>query len=282
MIEKIKNWFKREKRKTYVAEPPDFTAFAYWVLIFSVGSYLTVKTLNAKIALPFLLMFPAMIGIFFILFLLPVRLFSFIITEVFLRVYLFHTSKGVPQETVIVIGKNEYRRPSFWTSPNYDTDLILLVKYLRLLGKPFSIYYESSLEKLDEIMTNKKIRTVYLVGHGRRHGFVVDGKTVVDYCRYQGAKYRKDFVYQIHCNHGGGKSLVEYVVPRANQEGCLPEHGYMTNHTITQLFIDKIVEHQAYGKIKGLFVKGGYNLLAMFIPTIVLLGWYCIFIMMVI
>lgn len=283
MTERIKNWFKKEdKKKTYVADAPDFTALAYWVFVLSVGTFLIMRAaLNQKVALPFLLMFPAMVGIFFILFILPVRLFNFIITEIVLRVYLFHTQKGTPEETIVVIGKNEYRRPSFWISPNYDTYLILIVKYLRLLGKPFSIYYDSSLENLDEIMANKKIKTVYLVGHGRRHGFVIDGKTVVDYCRYQGVKYKKDYVYQIHCNHGKGMSLVEYVVPKENQQGCLPEHGYMSNITVNQLFIDKIVQKQGYRKIKLFLVKGWYSFMTMLIPIIVFFAWSYIFSRMV-
>jgi hypothetical protein len=264
----------KDKKKTYVVNPPDLIAIAYWVLVFSLGPYLIIRVvLNEKIALPFLLMVPSAIGVFIILFFLPFRVITFFITEFFLRRRLSHTLKNVPAETVVVIGKNNYSKPSFWVSPNYDTDLLLIVKYLRMLGKPFSIYYDTSVETLDAIMANEKIRTVYLIGHGRRHGYAIDGNTVVDYCRYNNPKFKKDYVYQIHCNHGRGTSIVEYVVPNENQNECLPEHGYMSNLTITQMFIDKIIKHKNHGGIHAIFLRSWYTLSTLIIPALVFITW---------
>lgn len=283
MIEKLKNLFKKkEKKAKYVAELPDWTSMAYWALVYSLGLFFIVRAAaNEKIAAPFLIMIPSLIGIFIILFLLPIRLLNFLVTEVVLRVHLFHIKKNIPLETVVVIGKNEYLKPSFWTAPNYDTDLMFIVKYLKLLGKPFSIYYDASIETIDEIMANKKIKTVFFVGHGRRHGFVIDKSTVLDYCRYASAKYKKNFVYQIHCNQGKGKSLVEYVVPKENQEVCLPQHGYMSNITVNQMFIDKIIDLKKIIGWKAKLLKVWYNLLATIIPVVILFGWGYLFLKMV-
>lgn len=277
-LKRISSKFKKKHQKTYVADVPDWTALAYWILVFSFGAYFLVRTISdEKIALPILILFPSLIGIFVILFFLPIRFINFLITEIILRILLFHTPKGYPAETVVVIGKNEYFKPSFWYAPNYDTDLLLIIHYLKQLGKPFSMYYDISIETLDEIMANSDIRTVYFVGHGRRHGFMIDRKTVVDYCRYNDEKYKKDFVYQIHCNQGGGTSLVEYVVPNENQKECLPEHGYMTNITITQMFIDKIIKHKNYGKIKAQWMTTAYKMSTSLIFMIVFIGWGYIF-----
>ncbi|MHA1829717.1 MAG: hypothetical protein ACTSX6_13845, partial [Candidatus Heimdallarchaeaceae archaeon] len=243
MKEKIRRLFRKDKKKgKYITESPDWIAFGYWILVYSLGIYfmLTIVT-NKQIAAPFLLMIPAIIGVFYIFFILPIKALNFFITEAVLRIILFHIPKNKAAETAVIIGKNEYYRPSFWFAPNYDTDLLLIVKYLKLLGKPFSIYYDVSVKMIDKIMNNKKIKTVFFVGHGRRHGFAVDRNTVLDYCRYNDPKYKKDFIYQIHCNHGKGKSLVEYVVPKENWKECLPEHGYMSNITVNQMFIDKII-----------------------------------------
>ena len=283
MFEKIKRWFKKDKKKTYVVSSADWTGMAYWVLIVLLCGYFIMSALgNQKIALPFLLAIPSLIGIFFILFFLPVRAITFFITEAVLRIILFHTPKNTPAGTVIVIGKTDYFRPAFWTSPNYDTDLLLIVHYLKMLGKPFSIYYNASIETFDKIMENKKVHTVYVFGHGRRHGFAIDRNTVIDYCRYNDPKFKKDFVYQIHCNGGKGKSLVEYVVPQENQAECLPEHGLMTNLSIDQMFIDKIIKLKNYKGIHAFLINIVYGFLAALIPLAVFLLWGFIFLTMMV
>ena len=268
----------KAKKKSYVAQNPEWTTAGYWILLGSIFLYLAVRFLFNKVAaLPFLLILPMMIGTFAIFFVLPIRTLSFFITEAILRINLFHIKKNIPEETVIVIGRSEFKKPSFWLAPNYDTDLLLIIKYLRLLGKPFSVYYEVDEKTLDEVMKNKKIKTVYLVGHGRRHGFGIDKSTVVDYCKYNSSEFKKDFIYQIHCNHGKGKSLVEYVVPKENQKECLPEHGYMSNLTINQMFIDKIVKLKNYGKLRSFIFSIWYNLLTALIFMIVFVGWSFLF-----
>lgn len=282
MLEKIKRLFKKEKKKTYVVPSADWTGPAYWVLIFSLCVFFIVTAIsNQKVALPFLLMIPSLIGIFFILFFLPVRAITFFLTEGILRILLFHTPKNMPAETVIVIGKTNYFQPVFWTSPNYDTDLLLIVHYLKMLGKPFSIYYNVTLETLDKIMENSEIRIVYIFGHGRRHSYALDRTTAVDYCRYDNTKYKKDFVYQIHCNGGRGKSLVEYVVPQENQAECLPEHGLMTNLTIDQMFIDKIIKLKNYTGVQAFLSNAYYSILTVLIPIAVFILWGIIFLKMV-
>jgi len=288
MKERILKLFNRKKKKkTYIAKATDWTAIAYWVLVLLLCGYFIIRLVSTEqIAASFLISIPALIGlligILLILFFLPVKLLNFLLTEMVLRVHLFHVPKNIPAETVVVIGKNEYSKPSFWVAPNYDMELVLILDYLRMKGKPFSVYYESSVETLDEIMADEKIRTVFLVGHGRRHGFVIDKNTVVDYCRYDDPKYGKDFVYQIHCNQGKGKSLVEYVVPKENWKECIPEHGYMSSLTIAQMFTDKIIELKQLTGFREKLTRLQYTALTMIIPVIVLVCWGYIFSSMVV
>ena len=194
ITEKIKSIFKKKKKSYYTQDLPDWGSYAYWIFLFSLYIYVMVRVVtNPKFALPFLFMIPAMIGVFAIFFIVPIRIINFWATELILYFYLWSVPKNKISETVIVIGKNEYFKPGFWLKPNYDTDLLLITKYLRLCGENFSIFKNVTLEKLDEIMQNKEIKTVYLVGHGRRHGFVLNAKTVADYCRYDHKKYSKYF-----------------------------------------------------------------------------------------
>ena len=134
------------------------------------------------------------------------------------------------------------------------------------------------MKALDEIMSNKDIRTVYLVGHGRRHSSAIDSKTAVGYCRYDSPEFKKNFVYQLHCNHGDGRSLVEYVVPRNNWKECLPGHGYMNTITVTKMFVDKIIEHKGYKGLRKYIVSFIYLFL---VPLFALFLWIFIFLKLV-
>src|SRR3989344_7703137 len=105
----------KAKKKSYVAQNPEWTTAGYWILLGSIFLYLAVRFLFNKVAaLPFLLILPMMIGTFAIFFVLPIRTLSFFITEAILRINLFHIKKNIPEETVIVIGRSEFKKPSFW------------------------------------------------------------------------------------------------------------------------------------------------------------------------
>lgn len=279
-------WFKLQKllkldykkKKSYTMNIPDFISIAYLLLFYSIVLFIGVKTLtNSKFAFPVLFFVPAFIGIVVFYIVLPIRLLNFIISQVILFFYLRNIKKNTPSETVIVTGKSEYKSPSFWFNPNYDLDLIFLLEYLKLKKEDFSIYKNVDIKTLDKVMSNNNIRTVYIVGHGRRHGFVIDANTTLDYCRYNDPKYKKNFVYQIHCNSQKGTSLVEYVVDEKNREECLPEHGYISNFTINQMFIDKIIEYKNYGKFLSFIANIWYNFLALTVPLFTFIIWMLIF-----
>lgn len=283
MISK-KKIFRHIKKKTsrknnyYIRNPPDWLSVLYFLLFCSIGSFLIVKYIfGLKAAISILLFPPLFIGIFVFYFLLPIRLFTFLVTQLILLLYLRNVKKNVPSKTVIIVGKTDYKSPRFWFSPNYDLDLLFLVKYLKLRKEDFSIFRNIDIKTLDHIMSDKNVRTVYLLGHGRRHSFAIDSKTTVDYCRYDDPQFMKDFVYQLHCNHGGGKSLVEYVVPKKNWKECLPGHGYMSSLTITMMIIDKIIEYKRYKKLKKQLIYFLYAILSSTISILSLVLWMVLF-----
>ena len=266
---------EKEKKKTYVAENPDWMTIGFWILIVSFILFFIARYFVDKIySFSFLLLFPAIIGVLFIFFYIPFRSLTFFLTTAILYLYLRNVPRNQPMETVIILEKNDYWRPSFWITPNYDTNLLLIIKYLNIIKSSFAIYENIDIETFDSIMANETIKIVYVIGHGRRHGYCLDNKTSVDYCRYKdNNKYNKEFLYQLHCNHGNGTSLVEYVVTKEHQKECLPEYGYMSNTTINQMFIDKIILYKNYVGIKAKIKDLWYNMLTLIIPTIVLFGW---------
>lgn len=272
--------FKRtnDKKKSYTTKKPDFISMAYLFLLISIALFIVVKiSTDSKFALPVLFMIPTFVGVFVFYILLPIRLLNFVISQIIIFFYLRKIKKSTSSKTVVVTGKSEYRSPSFWFSPNYGLELIFLLEYLKLKDEDFSIYKNVDLETLDAIMSNKNISTVYLFGHGRTHGFAIDSNTVVDYCRYNDPRYEKQYVYQIHCNPQKGTSLVEYVVDEKNKNECLPEHGYLSNFGISQMFIDKIIAYKNYGKFLSFIVNIWYNFLALTVPLFTLIIWMLIF-----
>lgn len=289
-VGKIKNFFYRIKKnfskgenKYYISNLPDLVSILYFLSFCFIASFLIVKYLfGLKIAVSVLLLPPLFLGIFIFYFLLPVRLFIFLVTQLILLLCLRKVKKNIPSKSVIIVGKTDYKSPRFWFSPNYDLDLLFLVEYLRVKKEDFSIYENIDIKTLDRIMSNKDIKTVYLLGHGRRHSFAVDSKIVVDYCRYDDPKFRKDFVYQLHCNHGGGKSLVEYVVPKDNWKECLPSHGYMSSMTITTMIADKIAEYKYYKGLKKQLISLLYPVLSSMVSTLALILWMIIFLKMMV
>ena len=266
------------KKRSYTTNKPDLISVAYTILFYLIALFYIYKTLtNTQSALPLLIIFPAFIGIFFFYFVLPIRFLNSVIIQTMTFIYLSKIKKNTPSKTVIVTGKSDYKSLSFWFSPNYGLDIIYLLKFLKLKGEDFSFYKNVDIKTFDEIMSNTKITTVYIVGHGRRHGFAIDAETAVDYCRYNDPKYKKNYVYQIHCNQQKGTSLVEYVVDEKNKAECLPEHGYFSNFGINRMFIDKIIEFKKYGKWKSIFAKLLYNSLPILVIYLTLLIWILIF-----
>ncbi|MDD3976470.1 MAG: hypothetical protein WCY27_04085 [archaeon] len=258
-----------DNKKSYVQKKIDYVSLILSGILYSIGLSLLMRIIcklfnfnNFELSyIPLSILF-----LFFVIIIVVLisKLFNFWLVELIIYFKLKSIKINKPANTVIIIGQINFNKISYWITPNYDLDLLLIINYLRLKNTDFSIYRNVTVNILDAIMLNRKIKNVYLLGHGMRHGFKIDSDIILNYCRYDNTKYKKDYVYQIHCNNGYGKSLVEYVVPKKNQKDCLPEHGYMSNITIQHMFMDKIIDIEENHKSK-ILLKFKYILLPYFL-----------------
>ena len=186
--------------------------------------------------LHFLLVCMMCVGIIII----PARIIYYWIS----RGILFYEFKKIKMNksthAVIIVGENNPKNLWYLCNPNYSLEILTIIDYLKLKGNEFSVNIIKEKEDLDKIMFDKNVKEIYLLGHGRRHSFKLKDGEVIDYCRYKDCT--KDFVFQLHCNHDGGESLAEYVVPEKNKSICVPGHDYSREFTTNDGFIKKIKE----------------------------------------
>lgn len=137
------------------------------------------------------------------LFLIPLLLFSWRN-----RRYLKKNSKyGENKKHIAIVLANNYF-PENISSFGLDS-VIRLVKYLKKKDKTYKIYNKINSNKLKKVINNKNVTSLFLFGHGVRHGIKVGRNEVVYYCEFPNHP-KKDLIAQFHCNHFGGKTLSEY------------------------------------------------------------------------
>lgn len=136
--------------------------------------------------------------------------------------YLKRFKQDIPAEAVIVLGQSDWFKLEAWMKHNFlIREIKLLVAYLEKKGQDFSFYSKASLKDVEDIMSNKNIKEVYFFGHGSSHNFQLNTDELIYYCDFADQdKYGKELVHQVHCGTTHGKSLVDYVVPKENQNKC--------------------------------------------------------------
>jgi hypothetical protein len=138
-----------------------------------------------------------------------------------LKKYLKDFPQNVPMEVVIVLGHADWSKTMAWFKPNSGKgEVKTIVKLLQAKKQNFSFYPNATQQDVEKIMSDKSIKEVYFVGHGSSHKFQLGTEDILYYCDFNDAKYGKEYVHQIHCGTPDGKSLVEYVVPEKNRNGC--------------------------------------------------------------
>ena len=85
-----------------------------------------------------------------------------------------------------------------------------LLKYFKNINQPYKVYLKPNASKFKQIVKDEKADRLYIIGHGK--------KKCIDFESGQSIKYeelkdspKKQFIGQYHCNHGGGKSLADYI-----------------------------------------------------------------------
>jgi hypothetical protein len=91
----------------------------------------------------------------------------------------------------------------------YLSGIELLIKGFQKRKKKFVIYRCSSPLDFKKIVYQTQTNELWIFGHGKRDR-ISFGKEVLEYQELRDAP-KKNRVFQLHCNHGGGKSLADYL-----------------------------------------------------------------------
>lgn len=100
-------------------------------------------------------------------------------------------------------------------SPDDDIGLFTqgicwLLKYFKNINQSYKVYLNPNPREFKQIVNDEKADRLYIFGHGKRNclkfesGLYIKYKELKDYPK-------KQFIGQYHCNHGGGKSLADYI-----------------------------------------------------------------------
>lgn len=123
----------------------------------------------------------------------------------------------------------------------YREDIPKLIKYFKKNKWPYKVYFRTDKNKLKDIIQNKKTSIIYIVGHGQRHGVKTGKKEMTYYCEFQKSP-KKKFIAQLHCNHLGGKSLVEYLSEKS-------VNGFVTNKMLSSFGLNKFIDKVTKGEV---------------------------------
>lgn len=111
------------------------------------------------------------------------------------------------KEHTAIILANNYSPENFSL---YLDGVDLLIKYFKTNEMSYKVYKEVTGKDFKEIVKNQKVKSLYIFGHGCKHGIKFERSDFIYYCELQDAP-KKDFIAQLHCNHGGGFSLADYL-----------------------------------------------------------------------
>lgn len=157
------------------------------------------------------------------------------------RRYIKQFKQNVTTDVVIILAYSNWFKLEAWIKPNYiSSELKNLVKLLQAKQQDFSFHIGASVAEVEKIMADKNIKEVYFVGHGTSHVFQLNTDDILYYCDFNDIRYGKEFVHQIHCGTKGGKSLVDYVVPENNRNGCFLIRKSINGYDIEKEFNRKI------------------------------------------
>ena len=163
----------------------------------------------------------------------PIMAILGLINTFAIRMVLKKFNKNIPSETVIILGHPDRTKLEGWIKPDliYD-ELKDLLAYLKKKGSIFSFYTNATLEDVEKIMKDNSIKEVYFWGHGTSHMFQLTNGVCLYYCDFNDKQFSKEFIHQVHCGTKDGKSLIDYVVPKENQDKC-----FLIRKTINSLTI---------------------------------------------
>jgi len=100
----------------------------------------------------------------------------------------------------------------------YSSGIMFLIKHLEKSKQPYKLMKKFDFDKFKKFVYDTNCCGLYIIGHGTRHSLKIGkGKKeeeVLEYSLFKGFNgHPKDFVVQLHCNHGGGESLADIIAP---------------------------------------------------------------------
>lgn len=142
-----------------------------------------------------------------------------------------NTSRGSAKNHVALVLANNYFPENI---SEFSIDCVIkLLKHLNKKEKNYRVYNKITSRKLKKVISDKNVESIFLFGHGNRHGVKVNMDETVYYCEFPEAPKRK-IVGQFHCNHLKGKCLAEY--------GKKPIFSFVENKMQNQFDIDKQID----------------------------------------
>lgn len=182
---------------------------------------------------------------FLYIFLAPLMAIFIPVEQYRINRFLKKFKQNTHSEVAIILGHSDWTKLEAWIKPNSGlSELKLLVELLKIKKQDFSFYPRASFGEVEKIMSNKHIKEVYLLGHGSSHIFQLNTDDILYYCEFSNPRYGKEFVHQIHCGTPDGKSLVDYVVPAENRNGC-----FLIRKPITMIRVEKELKQKIKDQI---------------------------------
>jgi len=208
-----------------------------FILIISILKYGIISSLYVHLI--FVIIFSVFyFGFQFIyIFIAPIMAILGLINTFAIRIILKKFNKNIPSETVIILGHPDRTKLEGWIKPDvFYSELKDLLAYLKKKGSVFSFYPKATLEDVEKIMKDSSVKEVYFWGHGTSHMFQLTNDVCLYYCDFNDKQFSKEFIHQVHCGTKDGKSLIDYVVPKENQDKCFLIRKTINSITISNEF----------------------------------------------
>jgi len=178
-------------------------------------------------------------GFSFLYFKLYKKFFEFFLFPLFLGIPILFRWNYVKKNSqfnsnknhiAIILANNYYP----WRYMTYGFRIDKLIKYFKRKNLSYKVYSRVNEYDIKKIINNKNTKGIILIGHGQRHGIKIGKNKIFYYCEVIKAP-KKDFVIQLHCNHFGGFSLVDYLAKDKKK-------SFVTDKTLTFKSIEKFID----------------------------------------
>lgn len=106
---------------------------------------------------------------------------------------------------------------------------------------PAANYIIKTEKDLEQVLQNKFVKAVIILGHGKRHLLRLR-KGIYFYCDFLDKPTNIKYVAQLHCNDGVGKSLYELIKCKGFDTSDLTHTSDIDNFISSKTFIDSLKE----------------------------------------